>query len=189
MKTISSVLMACALCLGANSAAKAASAQNLSPVLVVFQGGPIFENSYGGVGFALSLMAGGGGSYFTAGVRLNVGARWEDDDPKWEPGLEVGYRYMARLPSGLTPHFALTIGYNHLWQLDPQHDDITYDWHVPVVRIGGGLLWGFGSRFSIGFDVSYLGGFAFHANADENPWGETYDWQYNAGHIQYIMTF
>ncbi len=50
-------------------------------------------------------------------------------------------------------------------------------------------MWGGGGRMNFGFEVSYFGGFAFHANPEENPWDEVYDWQYNGGHIQYIMTF
>lgn len=176
------------LVLGAGGA-RAEGGDRMASFLMVFQGGPVLENSYGGVGASISFAVGNGRSFFTAGLRLNAGARWEDDDPKWEPGLELGYRWLGRRPSGLMPHFAITVGYNHLWQLDPQHDNITYDWHCPLVRIGGGLLWAVNQRFSVGFDVSYIGGYAFHANAGENPWGETYNWQYNAGTVQAMLTF
>lgn len=88
--------------------------------------GPVFENSYGGLGFMMSINAGGRRGYFTAGWSLRAGARWEDKDPKWSTGLEIGYRFMRRLANGLVPHFSVTLGYNHLWQADVQQD-LVYD--------------------------------------------------------------
>ncbi|MBN1770190.1 MAG: hypothetical protein JXB32_02920 [Deltaproteobacteria bacterium] len=163
-------------------------AQTMPGVLGLLSAGPVFENSYGGFGFNLSLAAGGSGSYFTVGIHLRAGARWEDDDPKVEPGVELGYRYMTQLPSGMVPHFVLVLGDSHLTQFDEQFGTV-YHWNIPHVRIGGGLMWGGFARTKFGFEACYFGGYAFHTNQSENPWGQVYEWPYNGGHIHFIMTF
>lgn len=180
-------------CVGISTADPSASSASeeggeLPGLLGILSAGPVFENSYGGFAFSVALAAGGHGSYFTIGVHLRTGARWEDDDPKVEPGAELGYRFMTRLPSGMIPHFVLALGYSHLTQFD-EGPGTVYHWSVPHGRLGGGLMWGpaFGPKF--GFEVSYFGGYAFHDNAYENPWGQIYEWPYNGGHVHFIMAF
>jgi len=160
----------------------------LPGLMGIITAGPVFENSYGGFSFGVSLAAGGHGSYFTIGIHLRTGARWENDDPKVEPGAELGYRFMTRLSSGMIPNFVLALGYSHLTQFDEGHGTV-YHWSIPHARLGGGLMWGSGFGPKFGFEVSYFGGYAFHDNADENPWGEVYEWPYNGGHIHFIMAF
>ncbi|MBN2496445.1 MAG: hypothetical protein JXR96_17760 [Deltaproteobacteria bacterium] len=166
---------------------KQAGEKELDSFMLLFTSGPIFENSYGGIGFSLSLALGGRGHYFTTGLHLRAGARWEDEDPKWEPGVELGYRYLIRLSSGMILQFALTVGYNHLFQADVQNNDV-YDWDVPFARLGGGVLWDAGG-LKMGFDVSYFTGYAFHTDAYDNRWKQIWEWKYDGGHIHYMLVF
>ncbi len=154
----------------------------------LFSVGSVFENSYGGLAFSGSVCFGGSSNYFAAGLHLRAGARWEDSDAKMLSGVEVGYRYMKQLDSGMVPHFLITFGFNHLIQFDVDHGT-EYHWDIPRIRIGGGIMWSANRRTKIGFEVSYSGGYAFHTNAADNPWGEVYEWQYSAGLIHYLMAF
>jgi len=169
-------------------------AEPLDSVLVILSLGGTFSR-YGGAGLTLGLAGGGSGAYVYLAGRIHGGAQFKDGDPWLQAGAELGFRGIFRLPAGVAPHFTITAGYAFDRQKDtrtiesytPQGD--LFLWHSAYGRIGGGVLFGRRARVNNGFEINAAAGYSFHANADENPWGENYNRVFWQVELRYLATF
>ena len=98
-------------------------------------------------------------------------------------GALLGYRGTFRLPSGILPNFTVGASYMHRWGFG---SSTTYTYHVPTIRLAGGLSFGHGSRLSNGFELALDGGYAFQSNATPS---EDYTGPYFIANLFYVLTF